>query len=107
MAELQRNAGTMEIADYMNQIMPAATIPQPSTADIQLPKPKAKSGRGTQTHVMTAFVATADTHIQPSKRLYKRRQNVNLSERRMMKMIMTMSFSRRTQRGLVEKMLAL
>jgi hypothetical protein len=47
--------------------MPAATIPQSPTADIQLPKPKAKSRCGKQTDVTSASDTTADTHIRPSK----------------------------------------
>jgi len=61
-AVVRRNARTKEIADYIKQIMPTATNPQSPTADIQLPKPKAKSRRGTQTDVTTASVAAADTH---------------------------------------------
>jgi hypothetical protein len=48
--------------------MSAATIPPSSTADILLPKPKAKSRRGTLTDVTTASVAV-DTHIRPSKEI--------------------------------------
>jgi len=66
-AELQRNARTKEIADFMKQIMPAAPIPQPPTADIQLPTPKANSRRGTQTDVTTSSVAA--TNIRPSKEI--------------------------------------
>jgi len=47
--ELRRNARTKEIADYMKQILPAATNPQ--TPDLELPALKAKSRRGTQTDV--------------------------------------------------------
>jgi len=48
-AELRRNSRTKEIADYMKQILPAATNPQ--TPDLELPNLKAKSRRGTQTDV--------------------------------------------------------
>ena len=62
-AELQRNARTKEIADYMKQILPAAKIPQTPTADIELPTLKAKSRRGTQTAVTSA------SDIRPSKEI--------------------------------------
>jgi hypothetical protein len=52
----------------MKQIMPTATIPPSPTSDIQLPKRKAKSRRGTQTDETAASVA-ADTHIRPSKEI--------------------------------------
>jgi hypothetical protein len=52
----------------MKQIMPAATIPRFPTSEIQLPKHKAKSRRGTQTDVTAASVA-ADTHVRPSKEI--------------------------------------
>jgi len=65
---LQRNAWTKEIAYYMIQIMPAATIPQSPTTDIQLSKPKAKSRSGTQTDDTTASFA-ADTYIRPPKEI--------------------------------------
>ena len=62
-AELRRNARTKEIADYMKQILPAATNPQ--TPDLELPKLEAKSRRGTQTDVTSASV----TDIRPSKEI--------------------------------------
>ena len=40
-AELRRNARTKEIADYMKQILPAATKHQ--TPDLELPNLKAKT----------------------------------------------------------------
>jgi len=49
----------------MKQIMAASTISQTPSPDIELPKPKAKSRRGTLTDVTT--VSVADTHIRPSK----------------------------------------
>ena len=48
----------------MKQIIPAATITQFPTADIQLPKPKAKSRRATQTNATVASVSS-DTNIRP------------------------------------------
>jgi hypothetical protein len=48
--------------------MHVATIPQSPTANIHLPKPKAKSRRGTQTDDTSVFVA-ADTHMRPSKEI--------------------------------------
>ena len=89
-AELQRNARTNEIAYYMKQIMPAATISQHPTAGTELHKLKAKSRQN----------AVTDTHIRPSKGIIYETPEANLSKR----MMMSMSFSRRTQRGLVEKM---
>ena len=62
-AELRRNARTKEIADYMKQILPAATNPQTPSPDLELPTLKAKSRRGTQTDVTSASVAD----IRPSK----------------------------------------
>ena len=62
-AELRRNARTKEIADYMKQILPAATNPQTPSPDLELPTLKAKSRRGTQTDVTSASV----TDIRPSK----------------------------------------
>ena len=44
-AELRRNARTKVIAEYMKQILPAATNPQ--TPYLELPTLKAKSRRGT------------------------------------------------------------
>jgi len=41
----------------MKQIIPAATISQPPTADTELPKLKAKSRRVTQTAVTSASVS--------------------------------------------------
>jgi hypothetical protein len=57
----------MKIADYMKQIMPAATICQPPAADTELPKLKEKSRRGTQTAVTSASVS--DPQIRPSKKI--------------------------------------
>jgi len=56
-AELRRNAGTTAIADYVKQILPAATNPQTPTPDIQLPTLKAKCRCGTQTDETSAFVS--------------------------------------------------
>jgi hypothetical protein len=61
--ELRRNARTNEIADYMKQILPAATNPQTHTPDLEKPTLKANSRRGTQTDVTSASV----TDIRPSK----------------------------------------
>jgi len=88
----------------MKQIMPAATIPSFPTTDIQLPKLKAKSRRGTQTDLTPASVA-ADTHIRPSKEfIYEtpKREPVRENDDE----IMTTNFSR-TQIRLVEKTFAL
>jgi len=52
--ELRRNARTKEIADYMKQILPAATNPQ--TPDLELPNLNARSRRRTQTDVTSASV---------------------------------------------------
>jgi len=52
----------------LKQIKPAAKILQPHTADIRLPKPKAKSRRGKQSDITAASVA-ANTHIRPSKQI--------------------------------------
>jgi len=49
----------------MKQILPAATKPQTSTPDLELPNLKAKSRRGTQTDVTSASV----TDIRPSKEI--------------------------------------
>jgi hypothetical protein len=49
----------------MKQLKAASTISQPPSLHIELPKPKAKSRRGTHSDVTTASVA--DTHIRPSK----------------------------------------
>ena len=49
----------------MKQILPAATKPQTSTPDLELPNLKAKSRRGTQTDVTSASV----TDIRPSKQI--------------------------------------
>ena len=54
-----------EIAFYMKQIMPAATISQPPTADTELPKLKANSRRGTHTAVTSA----SDSQMRPSKEI--------------------------------------
>ena len=51
----------------MKQIMPASTIPPSVNSDIQLPKLKGKSKRGTQTDVTEASVAAE--HICPSKQI--------------------------------------
>ena len=61
LAELRRNARTKEIADYMKQILPAAS--NPKTPDLELPTLKAKSRSGTQTDVTSASV----TDIRHSK----------------------------------------
>jgi len=66
-AELQRNARIKEIADYMKQIMPAATISQPITPDTKLIKLKAKCRRETQTAVTSASVSAPQ--IRPSKEI--------------------------------------
>jgi len=64
-AELRRNARTNKIADYMKQILPAATNTQTPTPDIEMPSLKAKSRRGTQTGITSASV----TDIRPSKEI--------------------------------------
>jgi len=66
-AELQRNARTEEIADYMQQILPAATISQLPTADKELPKLKKISRRGTQSTVTSA--SDSAPQIRPSKEI--------------------------------------
>jgi len=64
-ADLRRNTRTKEIADYIIQILPAATNPQTLTTDIELPTFKAKSRRGTQTDLTAASVAD----MRPSKEI--------------------------------------
>ena len=64
--DLQRKAQTKDIADYMIQIMPVATISKTLTPDTVLPKLKVKSRRVTQTDVTSDSVS----NIRPSKRLY-------------------------------------
>ena len=87
----------------MNQILPAATNPQPPTPDLELPTLKAKSRRGTQTDVTSASVS--DTHIRPSKEIiYETPKREPVREDNDDEMMMKMGFSGRTHRGLVEKM---
>ena len=81
--------------------MPGATIPPSSTSDIELPKLKATSRRGTHSDVKAESVAS-DTYMLPYKEFIYETPKREISLRMMM-MIMTMSFSRRTQRRLVEK----
>ena len=84
----------------MKQIMPAATIPQTPTADIQLCKPKAKSRRGTQTYDKTPSVA--DTHIRPFKELIYETPKREPVREDNDDDDYDDGFSMRTQRGLVE-----
>jgi len=67
-AELRRNGRTKKIADYMKQIMYAATIPPPPISNIQLPKLKGISSLGSLPDMTVASVA-ADTHTRPSKEI--------------------------------------
>ena len=106
-AELQCNARTKEIADYMKQIMPAATIPPSSTSDIHLPKPKinqnAEHSQMWRQHLLPP--THTNGHI---KRLYTRRRNANLSGWIMIMMIIFFDayddeFLEEAQRHLVEK----
>ena len=81
----------------MKQIMPAATIPLFLTSDIQLPKPK--QNQGAEHRLMRRHCLLPPTHTYGClKKLYTRCRNANLFERIMMIMIMTMFFTRRTQR---------
>ena len=64
-AELRRNARTKEIADFMKEILPAATYPQTFTIDIELPTLKEKFRRGSHTDVTAGSV----TDTRPSKEI--------------------------------------
>jgi len=66
-AGLRRNARTKEIADYMKQILPAATNPQTLSTDIEVPNFKAKSRRETQSDVTSASVSAPQ--IRPSQEI--------------------------------------
>ena len=103
-AELRRNARTKEIADYMKQIMPTATIPP--SPPLTYSCLNARQNQDVELRLMRRQRLLQQTHTYGRlKRLYTRRRNVKMSERIMMMMmiiIMTMSFSGRTQRGLVE-----
>ena len=98
-AELQRNARTKAIADFMKQIMPAATISQAPHLIRSCLNLRQNLDAG---HRFLLHQLLFPTHKNGRlKRLCMKCRNANLSERIMM--IMTMIFWRRTQGGLVEE----
>jgi len=85
----------------MEQILPAATNPQTPTPDLELPTLKAKSRHGTQTDV----TSTPVTDIRPSKVIiYETPKRERVRENDDDYDDDDDGFSRRTQRGLVERM---